>query len=310
MGNGIFDAEQINPNPDCVQQIEIPKPETDAFLKTELEENAPIKRIPDAKMLIVEDNDSIREMLANIFKPFYQILTATNGEEGWELVRNEMPCIVVSDVVMPKMSGTELCKLIKNDFNTCHIPVVLLTARTAIEQNIEGLRIGADDYITKPFNTSLLISRCNNLVNSRILLQEKFSKQPQAAAQMLATNPIDKDILDRAMAIIEQHLDDTEFNVNVFAREMAMARTNLFTKLKAITGQTPNDFILTIRLKKGALMLRNNPELNITEISDRIGFSSSRYFSKCFKDIYHVSPLAYRKGEEDDKEKEEEGSEE
>ena len=119
LGNGVFDAEQINPNPDCVQQIEIPKPETDAFLKTELEENAPIKRIPDAKMLIVEDNDSIREMLANIFKPFYQILTATNGEEGWELVRNEMPCIVVSDVVMPKMSGTELCKLIKNDFNTC-----------------------------------------------------------------------------------------------------------------------------------------------------------------------------------------------
>ena len=150
-------------------------------------------------------------MLANIFKPFYQILMAANGEEGWELVRSEMPCIVVSDVVMPKMSGTELCKLIKTDFNTCHIPVVLLTARTAIESNIEGLRIGADDYITKPFNTNLLISRCNNLVNSRILLQEKFSKQPQTAAHMLATNPIDKDILDRAMSIIEQHLDDTEF---------------------------------------------------------------------------------------------------
>ena len=305
LGNKLFTEEQISRNPDCVRQIEIPKPETDAFLKTELEENAPITRIPDAKMLIVEDNESIREMLTNIFKPFYQILTAANGEEGWQLVRSEMPCIVVSDVVMPKMSGTELCKLIKSDFNTCHIPVVLLTARTAVELNIEGLRIGADDYITKPFHTNLLISRCNNLVNSRILLQEKFSKQPQTAAQMLATNPIDKDILDRAMAIIEQHLDDTEFNVNVFAREMAMARTNLFTKLKAITGQTPNDFILTIRLKKGALMLRNNPELNITEISDKIGFSSSRYFSKCFKDIYHVSPLAYRKGEESDKDEEE-----
>lgn len=305
LGNGLFSEEQISRSPDSVHQAEIPKPETDAFLKTELEENAPIKRIPDAKMLIVEDSDSIREMLANIFRPFYHVLTAANGEEGWELVRSEMPCIVVSDVVMPKMSGTELCKLIKTDFNTCHIPVVLLTARTAIELNIEGLRIGADDYITKPFNTSLLISRCNNLVNSRILLQEKFSKQPQTAAQMLATNPIDKDILDRAMAIIEQHLDDTEFNVNVFAREMAMARTNLFTKLKAITGQTPNDFILTIRLKKGALMLRNNPELNITEISDKIGFSSSRYFSKCFKDIYHVSPLAYRKGEGSDKDEEE-----
>ncbi len=310
LGNEFFTEKQINQKPDCVHQIEIPKPETDIFLKTESEENAPIKRTPDAKMLIVEDNESIREMLANIFKPFYQILPAANGEEGWELVRSEMPSIVVSDVVMPKMSGTELCKLIKTDFNTCHIPVVLLTARTAIESNIEGLRIGADDYITKPFHTNLLISRCNNLVNSRILLQEKFSKQPQTAAQMLATNPIDKDILDRAMAIIEKHLDDTEFNVNVFAREMAMARTNLFSKLKAITGQTPNDFILTIRLKKGALMLRNNPELNITEISDKIGFSSSRYFSKCFKDVYHVSPLAYRKGENADTSSKDEENEE
>ena len=147
-------------------------------------------------------------------------------------------------------------------------------------------------------------------MNSRILLQEKFSKQPQAYAQMLATNPIDKDILDRATAIIEKHLDDTEFNVNIFAREMGMARTNLFTKLKAITGQTPNDFILTIRLKKGALMLRNNMELNISEISDKIGFNSSRYFSKCFKDVYHVSPLAYRKGETAEKEEEEKEEEE
>ena len=104
------------------------------------------------------------------------------------------------------------------------------------------------------------------------------------------------------MDVIEHHLDDAEFNVNIFAREMAMARTNLFTKIKAITGQTPNEFILTIRLKKGALMLRNNPELNITEISDRIGFSSPRYFSKCFKDIYHMSPLAYRKGDNTDNE--------
>lgn len=306
LGNAQFTEEQINKNTDSVQQIEASRPETDAILKAELEENAPIKRMPDAKMLIVEDNASIREMLVNIFKPFYQVLTATDGEEGLALVHSEMPSIVVSDIVMPKMSGTELCKQIKTDFKTCHIPVVLLTARTGIEQNIEGLRIGADDYITKPFNTNLLISRCNNLVNSRILLQEKFSKQPQAFAQMLATNPIDKDILDRAMTIIEKHLDDAEFNVNVFAREMAMARTNLFSKLKAITGQTPNDFILSIRLKKGALMLRNNPELNITEISDKIGFSSSRYFSKCFKDVYHVSPLAYRKGEETEEKTEEE----
>ena len=145
LGNAQFDEEQINKNADSVQQIEIPKPENDALLKAELEESAPIKRLPDAKILIVEDNDSIRDMLAGIFKPFYEVLTAADGAEGLALVRSEMPNIVVSDVVMPNMSGTELCKQIKSDFNTCHIPVVLLTARTAIEQNIEGLRIGADD---------------------------------------------------------------------------------------------------------------------------------------------------------------------
>ena len=302
LGNAHFTPEQIDLRDSSIQQPDINKSEIDILLKSEIQEEAPIRKLSDAKILIVEDNDSIREILSNIFAPFYHVITASNGQEAWDLIGEEQPNIVVSDVVMPLMSGTELCKRIKSDFNTCHIPVVLLTARTAIEQNIEGLRIGADDYITKPFNTNLLISRCNNLVNSRILLQEKFSKQPQAQAQLLATNPIDKDILDKAMDVIEHHLDDAEFNVNIFAREMAMARTNLFTKIKAITGQTPNEFILTIRLKKGALMLRNNPELNITEISDRIGFSSPRYFSKCFKDIYHMSPLAYRKGDNTDNE--------
>ena len=306
LGNEHFRPEQIVKESIAIKQPEQSALPTDSIPAMEWMENGESKRISDAKMLIVEDNDSIRHMLENIFSTFYHVITASDGEEALELVRSEMPDIVLSDVVMPRMSGTELCKQIKTDFNLCHIPVVLLTARTAVEHNIEGLRIGADDYITKPFNTNLLISRCNNLVNSRRLLQEKFSRQPQALAQMLATNPMDKDMLDRAMNIIEQYLDDTEFNVNIFAREMGMARTNLFTKLKAVTGQTPNDFILSIRLKKGAIMLRNNPELNISEISDRIGFSSSRYFSKCFKEIYHVSPLAYRKGEDRETEEEEE----
>lgn len=306
-GNEHFAPEQISLQANVVQQPEqLPTQQIEEFATAELTPVDTDKRIAGAKMLIVEDDEAIRQMLVGIFETYYQVITASDGEEGLERVRTEMPNIVLSDVVMPRMSGTELCKQIKSDFNTCHIPVVLLTARTAVEHNLEGLRIGADDYITKPFNINILISRCNNLVNSRILLQEKFSKQPQAFAQMLATNPMDKEMLDRAMTIIEHHLDNTEFNVNIFAREMGMARTNLFTKLKAITGQTPNDFILTIRLKKGAVMLRNNPELNITEISDKIGFSSSRYFSKCFKDVYHVSPMAYRKGETEGGEEEEE----
>ena len=119
----------------------------------------------DIKIVIVEDNESLREMLAGIFAPFYQVFTACDGEEGWEKVQSEHPHLILSDVVMPKMSGTDLCKLVKENLETCHIPVVLLTARTSIEHSMEGLRLGADDYITKPFNVNILLSRCNNPVS-------------------------------------------------------------------------------------------------------------------------------------------------
>lgn len=257
----------------------------------------------NAKILIVEDNDSLRNMLTKIFTPFYTVFTASNGLEGWEKVQSEHPHIVLSDIVMPIMSGTELCKKIKENIETCHIPVVLLTARTATEYNLEGLRIGADDYITKPFNINILLSRCNNIVNNRILLQEKFSKQPQVIPQILATNPLDKELVDKAMNIIEKNIDHVDFNVDFLAREMGIARTKLFTKLKDITGQTPYDFIVTIRLKRAALMLKEHPEHNVSEISDRLGFSSPRQFSKCFKDKYHVVPQVYRKGEITDEKK-------
>lgn len=296
LGNNHFSSDQIALKEEQLEPIELKATDTELRFEQNALEESRMNRIKNAKMLIVEDNEGLRNMLVSIFETFYEVISACDGEEGLMKAKAEMPSIILSDVMMPKMSGTELCKQIKADFDLCHIPVVLLTARTAVEHNLEGLRIGADDYVTKPFNINILVSRCNNLVNSRILLQEKFSKQPQAHAQMLATTPIDKALMDKAMTIIEKHLDDTDFNINTFAREIGIARTNLFAKIKAITGQTPNDFILTMRLKKGALLLRNNPELNISEISDRIGFSSSRYFSKCFKDIYHVSPLMYRKG--------------
>ena len=305
------ESQIVTHQEEVIQSIKQPQQNAALLAEAALSTDLPTPQPSDAKMLIVEDDPGIREMLADVFRTFYHVTTAEDGVQALEMIEQEMPSIVLSDVVMPRMSGTELCKKIKGEFNTCHLPVVLLTARTAVEHTIEGLKLGADDYITKPFNMNILVSRCNNLVNSRIQLQEKFSRQPQAFAQILATNPMDKDMLDKAMAIIENHLDNTEFNVSIFAREMGMARTNLFTKLKAVTGQTPNDFILTIRLKKGAVMLRNNPELNIAEISDRIGFSSSRYFSKCFKDVYQVSPMSYRKGKngKDDKEEEGEGEE-
>ena len=306
LGNSHFTPDQISHEEATICQTSTPSSAAQMQLMEELEENSPKKHIPDVEMLVVEDNDELRNMLCQLFAPFYHVVAARDGEEAWEMIGQHAPHIVVSDVMMPRLSGTALCQRIKSDYQTCHIPVVLLTARTAIEQNIEGLRMGADDYITKPFHSALLISRCNNLVNSRALMQEKFSHSPQVSPQLLATNQLDKELLDKATRIIEMHLDDANFSVNLFAREIGMARTNLFAKIKAITGQTPNDFIQTIRLKRGAQMLRENPELNITEIADKIGFSSARYFAKCFKEVYHLSPMKYRKGTDEEGDNEEE----
>ncbi|WP_140936794.1 hybrid sensor histidine kinase/response regulator transcription factor [Sphingobacterium lumbrici] len=249
------------------------------------------------KLLIVEDNQSLGEMLFKIFDPFYNVITASDGAEGLEKVKAEQPDMVLSDVIMSKMSGIELCRAIKNDIELCHIPVVLLTAETAAEHTIEGLKTGADDYISKPFNINILLSRCNNLINNRIMLQERFGTHTKADPKMLATNNIDKIFIDKVMEVIEKHLDNVEFNVNMLAGEMGIARTKLFTKMKAITGQSPLDFIMTIRLKRGAYMLRHHLELNISEIADRIGFNSPKYFTKCFKEMYHIAPQAFRKGD-------------
>lgn len=267
--------------------------ELDLFkAKQETADNNTLQK--DTKILIVEDNEDLRRTLVEIFSFYYNVIEAADGAIALKIVESQKPDIILSDIVMPNMTGIELCKAVKSNINTCHIPVVLLTAKTSLEHNLEGLRIGADDYISKPFNVEILVSRCNNLINSRRLLHEVFSKQPQVTAQKLATNPIDKELIDKATEIIEENIDNTQFNMNDFAQEMGMSRTNLFNKIKSLTGQTPNNFISTMRLKRAAYLLKNNPELNISDIASITGFSTSHYFSKCFKDTYQQTPTEYR----------------
>ena len=254
-------------------------------------------------ILIVEDNDDIRQLLSTLFAPLYRTRTAVDGAEALEMIGDEMPDIILSDVMMPNIDGLELCKTIKHDFTTSHIPVVLLTARTAVEKKLEGLKTGADDYVTKPFNNDVLVSRCNNLINMRRLLQRKFSQHPHHEADMLATNPMDKDLLDRAMAIIDRYYSDSEFSVDTFAREIGMSRTAFFNKWKNLTGETPKSFILNLRLRKAADMLRERHDLSIAEVSYANGFSSPRYFCKCFKDTYKIQPSAYRNADSQQPEK-------
>ena len=246
-------------------------------------------------VLLVEDNEELLLTLKDLFSPSYRVIIARNGKEGFEKTKQEQPSIIVSDIMMPEMSGTEMCMKIKNDFDLCHIPIVLLTALSSTEQNIKGLQTGADDYICKPFHEKALIARCNNLIRNRIILQKKFSQQMDFDTLALAANPIDQKFLDSINNIIEKNFDNAQFDMNYLAEELGLSRSSLYTKFKALTGVTPNDYVLNRKLKQAAWLLKNNPQLQIAEIAYQLGFGSPRYFSRCFKDQYQVSPAEYRK---------------
>jgi signal transduction histidine kinase/ligand-binding sensor domain-containing protein/DNA-binding response OmpR family regulator len=299
-GKGHFDQDEYivdKPESPHVQEVLLPPSnnteDDDANTPITLEDGFSQHDFP--VILLVEDNEELLSILKDLFMPVYRVITAVNGKEGLQKAKQEKPSIIVSDIMMPGMSGTEMCMKIKNDFDLCHIPVVLLTALSSIEQNIEGLQRGADDYISKPFNEKTLVARCNNLVRNRIILQKKFSQQMDFDSLVLANNPIDQRFLDTVNHIIEQNFDNTQFDMTQLAEESGLSRSSLYTKFKALTGITPNDYVLNRKLKKAAWLLKNKPELQIAEISDQLGFGSPRYFSRCFKELYQVSPIEYRK---------------
>lgn len=246
-------------------------------------------------ILIVEDHEELLQTLVGLFSPLYRVIQARDGEEGLEKALHEQPDLILSDVMMPRMTGTEMCMRIKSNIDLCHIPVVLLTALTSNEQNMEGLQRGADDYIGKPFNAKFLIVRCNNLIRNRQLIQSKYGAQTSLDTKLLATNQLDQNFIVKVEGIIMQELDNPEFDVNQLAKEMALGRSTLFAKFKGLTGMTPNEFILNYKLKYAATLLQNEPDTQISDISDRLGFSSPRYFSKCFKAQFNVAPGEFRK---------------
>lgn len=250
-----------------------------------------------SKILIVEDNEELRNLLVRLFSRVYAVYEAEDGAEGLERTKEIQPDIVLSDIMMPRMSGIEMCRKIKSNFDTSHIPVILLTAQTAEEYTMQGLKMGADDYVTKPFNVKHLFMRCNNLVNSRKLLQKKYAKQMDNNVDILATNSADHQFMEQCVACVEQNLDNPDFDVNMFAQAMNTGRTKLFLKIKGITGQTPNDFILNIRLKKAQMLLKQMDTKTISEIAYEVGFNSPSYFIKRFRELFGVTPAQYQKGE-------------
>lgn len=247
-------------------------------------------------ILLVEDDQDILDMLEQIFSPTYHVHKATNGQEGFDMACQLQPDIILSDVMMPVMSGKDLCYKIKNSIELSYIPVVLLTAQSSVEHMVEGYMFGADDYIVKPFNVKLLLARCGNLLRNRQTLLKKIARSEKTPVQEVSgLTATDQKLLDTATEIIKRNFDNPEFDMDMLAKELNLGRSKMFARLKEVVGLTPNEFTLKLKLEEALRMLQEEPDFNVSEISYRLGFNSPRYFSRCFKTFYGVSPQNYRK---------------
>ena len=222
-------------------------------------------------ILVVEDNEDMRFYLKDNLKGQYHVEEATNGKEGWEKIKQLNPDLVVSDIMMPLMDGVELARKIKTETLTAHIPVILLTAMGSEEKQLEGLKAGVNDYITKPFTFEILASRIRNLLAQQKLLQKRFQKQIEVNPGEVTITPVDEKFLKQALEIVEKNMDNPEFSVEDFSREMYMNRVTLYRKIISLTGKTPAEFIRSIRLKRAAQLLEKSGR-SIAEIAYEVGF--------------------------------------
>lgn len=250
----------------------------------------------DAKrplVLIIDDNNGMRAYLRSILQDKYNVSEATNGEQGLEKARREVPKLVVCDVMMPVMDGLEFTKRLKEDTATSHIPVVLLTARSLSEQRKEGYDTGADSYITKPFSGQVLLSRIENLLRSRIMLRSVFAGDKQETEEEEKLNEADKTFVGRLRTAIQENLGDSDFSVERLGEEIGLSRVQLYRKVKALTGQTPVELLRKARLTKARQLLEKT-EKSVSEIAYEVGFTSPSYFNKCFKDEFDINPSSLR----------------
>lgn len=248
----------------------------------------------DRIMLIVDDNDEIRDLIRSIFEKEFTILEAQNGEEGCLKAIEFIPDIIISDVMMPKISGFELTKTLKQDERTSHVPIVLLTAKSDDLNTYKGLEIGADDYVVKPFKTNLLKTRVKNLIRSRQKLQERYSQEIILKPKDIAISNTDELFLGKLQDIIDSNLTESSFNVQEFCNALGLSRMQLHRKLKSLTGLSATEFIRSQRLKLAAEMLKKS-DVNISQIGYTVGFNDHSYFTKCFKEHYGCSPSDYLK---------------
>jgi len=243
-------------------------------------------------ILLVEDNDEFRNYLSDFLSTDYQIITASNGKEGVDKAFQNLPDLIISDLMMPQMNGVTLCQLIKKDIKTSHIPVILLTARNSEEKHLEGLNSGCNLYITKPFNFDILLSSIRNLLSERERLQKHYRKIISVNSSEHEIESLDDQLIQKAIGIVENHLEEPEFSVEQMSKELGMSRGQLYKKLSSLTAKSPVEFIRLIRLQRAAQLLKKS-QLTIAEIAYKVGYNNAKYFSKHFKEAYGVLPSAY-----------------
>jgi DNA-binding response OmpR family regulator len=243
-------------------------------------------------LLIVEDNDDFRNFLINCLKGTYQVFDAPNGKEALEILAHQSIQIVISDVMMPEMDGMELCRKIKTDIRYSHIPVILLTARTADEHELSGLKEGADDYITKPFNLEILLLRIQKILKWTKNNHEKF-KTIDISPSEITVSSLDEQLIEKAIRAVEENMDNSEFSVEELSSYVGMSRGHLYKKLIMITGKSPLEFIRILRVKRGKQLLEQS-QLNVSQIAYQIGLSPKQ-FAKYFKEEFGYVPSEYIK---------------
>lgn len=246
-------------------------------------------------ILLVDDNKEYLEIISNILSDAYSVVTADNGEKALEIIDNENIDLVISDVMMPGVDGMELCRRIKSDIRRSHIPVILLTAKSADEYRIEGLELGADDYITKPFNYQLLKLRIDKFIELSERNHRMFRNHIKVEPSEITITSLDEKLVEKAIRIVEEHMEDTEFSVETLSQELALSRGYLYKKLMAITGKGPADFIRTIRLKRARQLLANS-QMQIAEVAYKCGFNSPKRFAQNFRNEFGMLPSEFLKG--------------
>ncbi|MDX2067147.1 MAG: two-component regulator propeller domain-containing protein [Haliscomenobacter sp.] len=295
LGKDHFPAEVIRLNyRDPEDSDHYPYDENGVLLETPQEE---IIQSDNPLVLVVEDNADIRTYIRRSLHPDYEVIEAENGQEGLEKTRKYIPDIIISDVIMPEMDGFELCRTVKQEEATAHIPVILLSARSSQMYQVEGYDTGADDYISKPFSIDLMQARIRNLLNNRERIQRHFDQEFARKHEVdispaeLSINHLDKQFLEKCIALVEKHIENPDYSVEQMSHELLVSRMQLYRKIKAITGESPNHFIRTIRVKRAAQLLEKG--YSVAETTYKVGFQDLKYFRECFKKQFGMNPSEF-----------------